>query len=79
MISIDCAASKMMNSPIICQYCVANVLYYTIMLAHYLKFGKSHTDMLKKSITALLIGPFNFDTLHKVSDLKDYNPMNYGK
>ena len=56
------------------------MLYYTIMLAHYIKFGKVHTDMLKKSlIIALLEGPYIFDPLHKVSILEDYNPMNYGK
>jgi len=58
----------------------SNMLYYTIMLACYIKFGKSHTDMLKKSlIIALLVGLYIFDPLHKVSVLEDYNPMNYGK
>ena len=57
-----------------------NMLYKTIMLAHYIKFGKFHTDMLKKSLTiALLVGPYIFDLLHKASILEDYNPMNYGK
>ena len=41
---------------------------------------KIHTNMLKKSLNiALLIGPYIFDPLHKVSVLEDYNPMNYGK
>ena len=58
----------------------SNMLDYTIMLAHYSKFGKFHTDMLKKSlIIALLVGPYIFDPLHKVLVLEDYNPMNYGK
>ena len=56
------------------------MLYYTIMLAHYIKFGKFHMDMLKKSlIIALLVGSYIFDPLHKASILEDYNPMNYGK
>ena len=56
------------------------MLYYTIMLAHYIKFGKFHTNMLKKSfIISLLAGPYIFDPLHKASILADYNPMNYGK
>ena len=34
----------------------------------------------KTLIIALLIGPYIFDPLHKISILKDYNPpMNYGK
>ena len=28
---------------------------------------------------ALLVGPYIFDPLHKVSILEDYKPMNYGK
>ena len=56
------------------------MLYDTIILAHYIKFGKFHTNMLKKSlIVSLLVGPYIFDPLHKVSILEDYNPMNYGK
>ena len=55
----------------------SNMLYYTIMLAHCIKFGKFHTDMLKKSlIIALLVDPYIFDPLHKVSILEDYNPIN---
>ena len=58
----------------------SNMLYYTIMLAHYIKFGKFHTNMLKKSlIIALLVGPYIFNPLHNISILEDYNPMNYGK
>ena len=56
------------------------MLYYIIMLAHYIKFGKFLTYMLKKSlIISLLVGPYIFDPLHKISILEDYNPMNYGK
>ena len=54
-----------------------NMLYCTIMLAPYTRFGKFNTAKLKKSlITAVLVDPYIFDPLHKVSILKDYNPIN---
>ena len=56
------------------------MLYYTIMLAPYTKYRKFYTAKLKKSlIIALLVNPYTFDPLCKVSILEDYNPMNYGK
>ena len=57
-----------------------NILYYMIMLAPYTRFLKFHTTMLKKSLTiTLLVDPYIFDPLHKISILKDYNPINYDK
>ena len=57
----------------------SNMLYCTIMLAPYTKFEKFHTTMPRKSIIALLVDPYIFDPLHKVSVLEDYNPMNCDK
>ena len=56
------------------------MLYYTIMLALYTKYKKFHTTKLKNSlIIALLVNPYIFNPLHKISIFEDYNPMNYGK
>ena len=57
-----------------------NMFYYTILLAPYTKYKKFHTTKLKNSlIIALLVNPYIFDPLHKISIFKDYNPINYDK
>ena len=60
-----------------------NMPYYIIMLARYIKFFNTpyqHSREKKSLIIALLVGPYIFDPLQKISILKDYNPiMNYGK
>ena len=59
-----------------------NILYYTIILGPYTKFEKFHTAIPKKKKSlkiSLLVGPYIFNPLYKVSILEDYNPMNYDK
>ena len=38
-----------------------------------------YPTMPRKSIIAVLVDPYIFNPLHKVSILEDYNPMNFDK